>query len=98
MSARWGVFRIGGEAWLTLETVAECYDCDSAWLHEAWGHGLLGAGLPFEGRVLVHVAVLDRVAEVVRLGRHHGLPFEAIALLVGPDPAEAVLTAVVVDA
>ena len=98
MSATWGVIRIGGEAWLALETVADCYECDVAWLHEAWSHGILGAGMEFEGRVLVHVAVLDRVAEVVRLGVRQGLSLEAIALLVSGDPAEAVLTAVVVEA
>lgn len=97
MNVTWGTFRIGGETWLTLEAVADCYDCESAWLRDAWSHGLLGSGLEFEGRVLLHVAVLDRVAEVVRLGRHQGLAFEAISLLVRGDPAEAVLSAVLVE-
>jgi hypothetical protein len=93
----YGIFRIEGQAYLSLETVAQCYECEVAWLREAWLHGLFGRGIEYEGHLLLHVAVMDRVADVLRLGRHQGLSFESIVVLLAGEPAEAFLAAVVVN-
>ncbi len=74
---------IEGESYLTLEAISECYDCDARWLREAYEFGLLGRGRVEGGRVVLRLTVLDRVAEVVRLGRYQGLGFEAIEVLIG---------------
>jgi hypothetical protein len=97
VSAAWGIIRIEGESWLSIEAVADCYECETAWLREAWRYGLLGSGLQVEGKLLLHVALLDRVADVIRLGRHQGLAFEVIGILLAAEPAEGFVTAVVVE-
>lgn len=97
MSATWGIIRIEGESWLSLEAVADCYECDTAWLREAWRQGLLGSGLQVEGKLLLHVTVLDRVADVVRLGRHQGLALEVIGVLFATEQADFFLSATVVE-
>lgn len=76
---------IEGESYLTLEAISECYACEVTWMREAYQVGLFGRGVVRGDDLLLSVRLLDRVAEVVRLGRHHGLGFEVIALLVA-DP------------
>ena len=76
---------IEGESYLTLEAISECYACEVTWMREAYQVGLFGLGVVHGDDLLLSVRLLDRVAEVVRLGRHHGLDFEVIALLVA-DP------------
>lgn len=75
--------RIEGETYLTLEAISETYDCEVAWLRQAYEVGLFGGGRMYAGAPVLHVRVLDRVAEVVRLGRYQGLGFEAIVVLLG---------------
>ena len=75
--------RIDDEAYLTLEAISECYECEVSWLREAYEFGLLGGGRIYSGTVVLSVKVLDRVAEVVRLGRYQGLSFDAIFVLLG---------------
>ncbi len=73
---------IEGESYLTLEAISECYSCEVRWMREAYDVGLFGRGRTHSGDLVLSVRLLDRVAEVVRLGRHQGLDFEVIALLV----------------
>ncbi|MFN2427374.1 MAG: hypothetical protein ABR587_13120 [Candidatus Binatia bacterium] len=72
---------IEGETYLTLEAISECYDCDVSWLREAYDRGLLGGGRVHSGAIALHITVLDRVAEVIRLARYQGLGFETIVVL-----------------
>jgi hypothetical protein len=78
---------IAGESYLTLETISECYGCEIAWLREAYDFGLLGGGRIHLGTIMLSVRVLDRVADVIRLGRYHGLSFEMIFVMIGDEPA-----------
>lgn len=78
--------RIRGESYLTLETVAECYQCEVSWVRAVYAEGLLGPGVVRSGRVLVRSAVLDRVATVYRLSVHQGVPLETVSVLLGPEP------------
>jgi len=73
--------RIEGETWITLEEISACYECETAWLREAYEIGLLGGGREQSGKLLLRVTVLDRVAEIVRLSRYQGLAFETIVVL-----------------
>jgi hypothetical protein len=84
------VIRIEGQAWVTIETICECYDCDIAWVREACEFGLLGTARPHAGTVVFRATVLDRVARVVRLSRYERLGFEAIVVLLGDADDEAV--------
>lgn len=79
------VVHLEGEMYLTLETIGECYECEIAWLREAYEFGLLGGGRMVYGTLVLSVTVLDRVAEVVRLGRYQGFGFETIVVLLGAD-------------
>lgn len=80
-----GVVHIQGETYLSLERIGECYECEISWLMEAYEFGLLGDGFDYGGVLVLHVTVLDRVADVVRLSRYQGLRFEAIVVLLGED-------------
>lgn len=80
--------RIENETYLSLESISDCYQCNAAWIREAYEFGLLGVGRRYEGHVVLHVKVLDRVAQVVRLGRYEGLGFEAIVVLLGTIETE----------
>lgn len=86
-----------GESWLTLEAISECYECEVTWLREAYDYGLLGAGRVELGRVLLRVVVLDRVADVIRLGLYQGLAFETMAAILVEDPLEAFRASIVVQ-
>lgn len=75
--------RIEGETYLTLEAISETYECEVSWLRQAYEVGLFGGGRMHAGTPVLHVRLLDRVAEVVRLARYQGLGFEAIVVLLG---------------
>jgi hypothetical protein len=75
--------RIEGEVHLRIEDLSECYACETSWLREAYDFGLLGLGRVHQGEVVLSARRLDRVAEVVRLGHHHGLALETIAVVLG---------------
>jgi hypothetical protein len=79
---------IEGRSYLTFEGLSECYGCSVSWLHEAYEFGLLGRGRRHGGRVVFSMAVLDRVADVIRLARHQGLAFETIVVLIGESEPE----------
>jgi hypothetical protein len=82
--------RIGDETYLTLEAISECYGCEVSWLREAYDYGLLGGGRLYSDTIVLRVTLLDRVAEIVRLGRYQGLSFETIFVLLGDVQRSAV--------
>ncbi len=78
---------IAGESYITLEIVAECYECEYLWVKEAYDLGLLGAGELSEGQTAVRVTTLDRVAELIRLCRYHGVALEVAAGIIESEDA-----------
>jgi len=65
MVSRWVVVR--GQRFVSLETVAECYEVEVAWVREVYDFGLLGPGEVVEGTIAVAAAMLERMAEIRRL-------------------------------
>ncbi len=83
------VIRIEGHSWITFEAISECYECEVAWVREAYEVGLFGVARPHAGTLVLRATVLDRVARVLRLSRYEGLSFDAIVVLLGePDEDE----------
>lgn len=83
---------IGGESYLTLETICECYECEMAWLRQAYDFGLLGGGVVHRDTIVLSVRILDRVADIVRLGRYQGMSFETIFVVLGDVSSDSMLT------
>ena len=84
------VIRIEGQSWVTLETISECYECEVAWVREAYAYGIFGVARPHAGTLVLRATMLDRVARAWRLSRYEGLSFDAIVVLLGePDDEEA---------
>jgi len=71
---------VGGEIYVRLETVAELYHVDSAWLVEVVEADLLGEGVVTEPTLCIAAARLDRVATIVRMHVVLGLDVDAIRL------------------
>lgn len=72
---------IRGEAYLTLETVAECYRVEITWLEEVYALGLLGRGERVEGTTAIAAAMLDRMSRIVRWNRQLGVDLSGILAL-----------------
>lgn len=72
---------IRGEAFLTLETVAECYCVEVHWLEEVYDLGLLGSGETVEGSTAIEASMLDRVGTILRLHRQLGVDIAGMALV-----------------
>jgi hypothetical protein len=72
---------VGGELYLSVETVAEIYRVEVVWLREALGAGLVAGGVASEPTLCVAATRLDHVATIVRLHRSLGLDVEAIRLV-----------------
>ncbi len=70
---------IRGERYVTLATVAECYACETRWVERVYSEGLLGRGVVQEGTVVIHVRMLERVADIVRLHVYQGVSLELVA-------------------
>lgn len=83
--------RIEEQSYLSLDGISECYECEVSWLQEVYDLGLLGSGREHAGRIVLSVAILDRVAEVIRLNFHEGLPLDVIVVLLG-EPGETSAT------
>jgi hypothetical protein len=64
---------IHGETFLTLDAVAECYEIEVQWVERIYRLGLLGPGEDVEGHAAIASTMLERVAEILRLCRHHGV-------------------------
>jgi hypothetical protein len=75
---------IRGELHLTLAAVADTFEVEVRWVEEVYSLGLLGPGERAAGSIAVPAKVLDRVAEILRLSRYHGVPLEAVVVLLGP--------------
>jgi hypothetical protein len=73
--------RIEGESYITLEGIAECFECERTWVIEVYEHGLLGSGTRYEGAMVVPTSTLERVAEIRRLHVYHGVALSAVAAL-----------------
>jgi len=58
---------IRGEAYLTIETVAECFEVKATWVEQVFHHGLLGSGEQRDGVLYIQAVMLDRMAEIRRL-------------------------------
>ncbi len=71
---------LGGELYLSLETVALIYRVDVVWLREVVDARLIEDGVASEPVPCIAAVRLDRVAAIVRLHRVLGLDLEAIRL------------------
>jgi len=76
---------IEGEAYITLEGIADCYQCELSWVREVYEIGLLGHGRPVDDDVALHVSILDRVADVLRMSVYLGVDLTVIAALLDQD-------------
>ena len=74
---------IRGELYVTLKTLAECYQLEVHWLHEVYDTGLLGPGETECGELAIAACMFDRLAQIVRLHRQVGVNLEGIVLLLG---------------
>jgi hypothetical protein len=72
------IVTIRDEEYVTLATIAECYECSEAWVREIFAVGLLGPGEVLGEMTLVPVTLLDRVAHIRRLSVFYGLEIEVI--------------------
>jgi len=72
--------QVGGELYLSLETVAALYEVQTVWLREAYDSGLLGSGVDRGPTICIAAVQMDRVATIVRLHAVLELDLDAIAL------------------
>jgi len=75
-----GRFLVRGELYLSLETVADCYSIEVAWLEECAAFGLFELASLDEHTRALSGAALERVAEILRLRASSGLELPALAL------------------
>lgn len=76
---------IEGETYITLEGVAECYECEITWLREVYDLGLLGHGRTVEQSIAIELSKLDRVADVIRMSVYQGIDLVVVAALLEVD-------------
>jgi hypothetical protein len=76
---------IHDETYLTLDAVAECYECEIEWIERIYALGLLGRGEQVEGRTAIPSRMLERVAQIRRLCHHHGIDPAVVDLLLGEE-------------
>lgn len=57
---------IRGEAYLAIDTIAECFEVETTWVEAVYRRGLLGAGEERDKVTYVEAGMLDRVAEIQR--------------------------------
>jgi hypothetical protein len=76
---------IHGESYMSLEAVAECYDCEVAWMRDVYALGLLGSGRTFEGTLVIRTSMLDRVATIRRLHLYQGLDLALVGVFLDAD-------------
>ena len=76
---------IEGETYISLEGVAQCYECEVTWLREVYSLGLLGRGRIVEETVVIESCMLDRVAEVIRMSVHQGIDLAVVAAILEVD-------------
>lgn len=71
---------IHGEAYLTIETIAECFEVKATWVEAVYQQGLLGTGERRGETLYVQACMLDRMAEIRRLNTLLDEDLSAIAL------------------
>jgi len=77
---------IAGESYITVSAVAECYQCDVAWVTEVYEAGLLGAGEHVDSELAILTRMLYRLAEIRRMYVFQGLDLATVeALLAWED-------------
>jgi len=79
---------IRGETYLTLDVVAECYECEVTWVEEIYALGLLGKGEHVEGVLAIPSRMLERVAHIRRLCHYHGIDPTIVDLLLAEEEPE----------
>ena len=72
---------IDDEAYVGLDTIADCYEISVVFVREVYDSGLLGRGELRNDETLVRIVALDRVARIIRLRTIHGLNLDVIAHL-----------------
>lgn len=75
------VVYIGEDAYVALETIADCYEVSVVFVREVYDFGLLGHGEVREHETLVRIVALDRVARILRFRTIHGFDLDVIAAL-----------------
>lgn len=73
------------ETYLTLDVIAECYECEIEWIERVYAMGLLGAGEQIEGRTAIPARMLERVAQLRGLCHHQGLDPSLVDVLFVED-------------
>jgi len=74
-------FVLGGEVYLTLDSVASLYRVETDLLAAICDLGLLESVERVEDSLALAAAELDRLAEILRLHVHFGVDLESVALL-----------------
>jgi hypothetical protein len=72
---------IEGESYVTLEGIAQWYQCELSWVREVYGYGLLGSGRTVAETTAIHVSMLDRFADVLRMSVYQDIDLAVIAAL-----------------
>jgi hypothetical protein len=72
---------VGGERFIPLAVVADCYEVELTWVQEVYEFGLLGEGRRVEGKLAVSTVMLERVAVIRRLTLQQGLNLAGVAAL-----------------
>jgi hypothetical protein len=76
------VIQIREEPYVTLTTIAECYDCSVVWVEEVYGLGMLGSGEKWHDETLVPVVALEHLARILRFHVGHGVDLDLIQRLI----------------
>jgi hypothetical protein len=72
---------VQGRTYIALETAAECYQVDAAFVHRVYVAGLLGNAERAGDVLMIEVSMLEQLAQAVRLHHHLGFDLETVALL-----------------
>jgi hypothetical protein len=76
---------VRGEAYLSLEAAAQCFEVEVAWVREVYELGLLGEGEDTGAGLAIPAPMLDRLARVVHLAHHLEVELEWVALVLERD-------------
>lgn len=76
---------IRGEVYVSLSTIAACYDVQLQWVEEVYEFGLLGTGESVGEQIAVAAVKLERMARIVRLHFHYGVNLTGLPGLLDPE-------------
>ncbi len=74
------VITIRGETYITLESVAECFEFELNWVRRVCDLGLVGPTEPVAKTLAIPTRMLDRIAEIRRLELQYGFDLELIEI------------------